>query len=431
MATMQLSTPLLAICIVLPLLGALALPPFGATRYEIVPKENDVLPQQVHIALTNNADEMVISWVTDHESKSIVQYGLESPGALDMIEDSTDPAFQYSYGAEVRYTSGFIHHVTLHGLDPSTTYVYRCGDGTVEGMSKLFKFTTPPPLGPETPLRVGVMGDLGQTKFSAATVQHIADAMPLDMVMHVGDLSYADGFQPRWDRWGRMVEPVTSQLAWMYAAGNHEYELLYGPDDDRFVAFQSRFRMPSPSKGGNGNLYYSYNVGPVHAIVLCSYTDFSESSAQFEWLQRDLSTVDRSSTPWLVVYFHAPWYNSNKAHQNESESVDMRASMEDTLFNANVDIIFCGHVHSYERMNRVYRNELNDNAPIYVNVGDGGNREGLEYNWFEPQPSWSAFRQPAYGHGILQFYNSSYGEFSWHRDIDGERIMTDSVALVH
>lgn len=46
---------------------------------------------------------------------------------------------------------------------------------------------------------------------------------------------------------------------------------------------------------------------------------------------------------------HAPWYNSNTAHQGESESEDMMAAMETILYQNNVDILFAGHVHAYER----------------------------------------------------------------------------------
>jgi UDP-2,3-diacylglucosamine pyrophosphatase LpxH len=46
---------------------------------------------------------------------------------------------------------------------------------------------------------------------------------------------------------------------------------------------------------------------------------------------------------------HAPWYNSNTAHQGEKESVDMMAAMETLLYQHNVDILFAGHVHAYER----------------------------------------------------------------------------------
>jgi UDP-2,3-diacylglucosamine pyrophosphatase LpxH len=65
--------------------------------------------------------------------------------------------------------------------------------------------------------------------------------------------------------------------------------------------------------------------------------------------QADLAKVDRAKTPWLIAMLHAPWYNSNTAHQGEKESVDMMAAMETLLYQHNVDILFAGHVHAYER----------------------------------------------------------------------------------
>ncbi len=35
---------------------------------------------------------------------------------------------------------------------------------------------------------------------------------------------------------------------------------------------------------------------------------------------------------------------------------------------------------------------------MYINIGDGGNREGLN-DFLDPQPDWSAAREPSYGHG--------------------------------
>lgn len=57
--------------------------------------------------------------------------------------------------------------------------------------------------------------------------------------------------------------------------------------------------------------------------------------------------MDRKKTPWLIVLFHVPWYNSNKAHQGEGD--DMMVAMEPLLYAANVDIVLAGHVHAYER----------------------------------------------------------------------------------
>ena len=49
-----------------------------------------------------------------------------------------------------------------------------------------------------------------------------------------------------------------------------------------------------------GALFYSYDVGNVHVIVLCPYADVSRSSAQTAFLTADLAAVDRAVTPWLI-----------------------------------------------------------------------------------------------------------------------------------
>ena len=76
--------------------------------------------------------------------------------------------------------------------------------------------------------------------------------------------------------------------------------------------------------------------------MLGCYTDFDRHSKQYKWLKKDLAKVDRSRTPWLIVGMHAPWYNSNVAHQGEVES--MRSSMETLLFENGVDAVFAGEL---------------------------------------------------------------------------------------
>lgn len=44
--------------------------------------------------------------------------------------------------------------------------------------------------------RLGLIGDLGQTDNSASTLDHLTASNP-GSVINVGDLSYADGYQPR------------------------------------------------------------------------------------------------------------------------------------------------------------------------------------------------------------------------------------------
>lgn len=135
----------------------------------------------------------------------------------------------------------------------------------------------------------------------------------------------------------------------MVTEGNHEIEKLPVIHPQSFTSYNSRWHMPFEESGSVSNLYYSFDVAGVHVVMLGSYTEFEVGSPQYEWASADLARVDRGKTPWTLVLIHAPWYNSNTAHQGEDESVGMKKAMEGLLYGARVDVVFSGHVHAYER----------------------------------------------------------------------------------
>ena len=169
-----------------------------------------------------------------------------------------------------------------------------------------------------------------------------------DVLLLPGDLSYADTNQPLWDSFGRLVEPLASSRPWMVTQGNHEIEKIAMIEKKKFKAYNARWRMPYELSGSKSNLYYSFDAagGAVHVIMLGSYTDFDSDSHQYKWLVEDLANVDRRRT-WVIALIHAPWYNTNEAHQGEGK--DMRIAMEELLYGGHVDVVFAGHVHAYER----------------------------------------------------------------------------------
>ena len=64
---------------------------------------------------------------------------------------------------------------------------------------------------------------------------------------------------------------------------------------------------------------------------------------------------------FVLALVHAPWYNSNEAHQGEGDA--MQDAMEVLLYGARVDAVFAGHVHAYERFKRVYAGKEDPCAP--------------------------------------------------------------------
>ncbi|KAJ6934223.1 purple acid phosphatase 23 isoform X1 [Populus alba x Populus x berolinensis] len=340
-------------------------------------------------------------------------------------------------------------------------------------MSEEHVFETLPLPSPNAyPHRIAIIGDLGLTSNSSTTIDHVIVNDP-SMILMVGDLTYAnqylttggkgapcyscafpdapirETYQPRWDGWGRFMEPLISSSPMMVIEGNHEIEPQVS--GITFKSYLTRYAVPSEESGSNSNFYYSFDAGGIHFVMLGAYVDYNSTGAQYSWLKQDLNQVDRAKTPWLVAAWHPPWYNSYSSHYQEFEC--MRQEMEALLYQYRVDIVFSGHVHAYERMNRVYNYTLDPCGPVYITVGDGGNIEKVDVDHadepgncpsagdnipefggvchikfssgpaegkfcWDKQPEWSAFRESSFGHGILEVVNSTYALWTWHRNQD-------------
>lgn len=316
------------------------------------------------------------------------------------------------------------------GLAPGATYRYFL-PGDSHDTRRTFRAPPSPPRSPtkaDTPAATdslaaapaavfGVVGDTGQTEVTHAVFQHLQAMTDLDVLLHTGDLSYADGFPPRWDSFGRLAEPLMSKLPTLSTPGNHDVTL----NGLESTAYHTRYPTPYAASGSASPSWWSLDVGPAHVIGLSSYAPVAgrgmfdgSDSPMLAWLLRDLAGVDRMRTPWLIVMFHVPWYNSNAGHFKEAWRA--QAALEDTLYAAGVDVVLNGHVHSYERSHAVRNWAPDPCGAVHLVVGDGGNYEGPYGNrWRQPQPAWSAFREGSFGAGRLEIHNDTHASWEWRR----------------
>ncbi|KAF2616050.1 hypothetical protein F2Q70_00010566 [Brassica cretica] len=158
--------------------------------------------------------------------------------------------------------------------------------------------------------------------------------------------------------------------------------------------------------------------------------------SEYSWLEEEFPKVNRSETPWLIVLNHSPWYNSYDYHYMEGET--MRVMYEPWFVKNKVDVVFSGHVHAYERSERISNiaytvvngicSPVKDqSAPVYITIGDGGNIEGLATKMTEPQPKYSAYREASFGHAIFSIKNRTHAHYGWHRNQDGYAVEADTM----
>ena len=76
--------------------------------------------------------------------------------------------------------------------------------------------------------------------------------------------------------------------------------------------------------------------------MLMTHTEMSSDSGsrQLQFIDADLAAVDRSVTPWVVVFGHRQMYSGNSM-----EPQNNMGAIEPLLARHKVDFAFWGHIH--------------------------------------------------------------------------------------
>jgi len=376
-----------------------------------------VQPRHVHLALGETPNTMSVTWST-------VDQTMESIALLyhdGQEEEFTGSATQFVDGGE-KHLSQWIHKVVMTKLQGNHTYRYRVGSGL--GWSDVLEMQTLPS-GENWSPRLALFGDMGnENAVSLPLIQREVGEGVYDAVIHVGDMAYdmAEDNGERGDIFMEQIEPIASMVPYMTCPGNHEWHY-------NFSNYKARFNMP----GDNKNMFFSFNIGPVHFISIS--TEFyyflnyglKPVIAQYTWLEKDLASVDRSKHPWIVLFGHRPMYCTND-DRDDCTKFETRTrtglplvqwwGLEQLLMDYGVDLAVWAHEHSYERLlptfNRTvvpspdmlnpYTDPL---APVHITTGSAGCRE--KHDAFLPShPDWSAFRSTDYGYTRLQVDNATH-----------------------
>ncbi|GAB6031715.1 hypothetical protein CHUAL_009462 [Chamberlinius hualienensis] len=229
------------------------------------------------------------------------------------------------------------------------------------------------------------------------------------------------------DEFMREVEAFAAYVPYMTCVGNHE-------EAYNFSHYKNRFSMPY---NGSENMFFSYDVGPIHFVSISSefyfYREygFQQIPTQYRFLERDLQEANkpenRAARPWIIVYSHRALYCSNSddfidcIQTKNINRVGLPPydlyGFENLFYLYGVDLYFGAHDHSYERTfpvidRKVVNGSIDDpyndpKATVHITTGSGGCDE-LHDPFLEYCPPWSAFRAVDYGYTRMQVFNSSH-----------------------
>jgi hypothetical protein len=333
------------------------------------------------------------------------------------------------------------------------------GEGENHNADESFYFVTAREAGDRTSFSMAAIADLGLVVGTTPETVRISptfDALfnnrdQYEFIWLNGDLGYAndwmdeikDGIFPNingstaytdiMNAYYDQFTNVTMNAPLMVGPGNHEAQCgisTVNPNvapycvmgQRNFTSFRNHFSMPIADQTANfyQNMWYSYDYGMAHFVQINTETDFpgaaeevysgpfGYSGQQLDWLKADLAAVDRTKTPWVIVGGHRPYYSSN------ANCIACQDAFESIMVQFNVDVVWFGHVHFYERVAPMSNGTVdpkglnNPTSPWYITNGAAGNVEGHS----KPPAVWPSFVQYAngedFGWSKFIFHNSSY-----------------------
>jgi predicted phosphodiesterase len=306
---------------------------------------------------------LTIVWTTPEDGPSELHYGQND---FSQVVQATSDYFTTE--ANPPYAAYYVHQADLTGLSPDTAYQYQIFTNDVNltpGGSATTRTAKP---STASSFRFVAVGDTGYGNSAQENVgTRLAQVQP-DLVVHTGDIIYQvasyDLFE---ERYFQIYADLLKSIWIAPSMGNHDTEYNNGKSfADVYV---------NPPNGSSDpvlrEVYYSFDYGNAHFVMLDNFITFSPGSPQYTWLQNDLASTNQF---WKFVVFHVPVYatdNNQDPHDNASE-VQYLAPLFQQY---HVNVVFNGHWHNYERMKPLLNGQVSTiqaGGVVYLVTGGGG-----------------------------------------------------------
>ncbi len=213
-----------------------------------------------------------------------------------------------------------------------------------------------------TDFNFALAGDWGCTKDTAKSVQIIQNHDP-DLVFNLGDTSYK---KKDIKCWVDIVKPISDRMK--SVIGNHD-------------VISPKLLSQHLKHFGLNKTHYSFDYNNIHFLMMDSESsylpgsdpDFSdlENTDQYQFVENDLANASKNSViKWIIVMSHRQYYSSLCGNHDSCEPIQKLRDAYHPLFEKyDVDLLFSGHAHNYQRTFPLFYNDANPSEPIIVEKG--------------------------------------------------------------
>lgn len=266
------------------------------------------------------------------EDRAVFQWfdGDPAPAAVGDVVTSSGMAGVWRHAAQVRVEQGVASLVIDRG----------------PFAGRRVRVHAPPP--PGAPLVFVAWGDNRSGHADHAIVTAAVRRVAPDLVVSTGDLVVTSLLQ-HWREFFRIEADLLATTPMFPAFGNHEAI-------DEAGLFDTFFPCPTPRRDGTRSCVRDY--GALRVVVI----DTESPPAEVEWVRHAL-TEPRPATgagAVEIVTMHRPLFSFSR----HAPDLAWREALHPILVAADVEVVFQGHNHTYER--------FDVDGVAYVTTGGGG-----------------------------------------------------------
>jgi len=179
------------------------------------------------------------------------------------------------------------------------------------------------------------------------------------MVFNTGDLVYDGNINELWPIFLDIIKPIIKTARYYPVLGNHERN-----SDNYFKIFN----LPNNKK------WYKIDFKNISFFVLDSNSDLGKKSKQYLWLEEKLK---KNKSDFKILIFHHPLFSVGR----HGGSKYLQDNLNLLINQYNIDIVFSGHDHAYERFfknNTHYVVTGGGGAPLYDKVDNSSDEKYLK-----------------------------------------------------